>query len=62
MGEVRETSAVEADGAAADDLVAVSMVECCLGTKPIHAARLRPDENVFQISDLGYQQRTRRDF
>src|SRR5712664_1749160 len=23
-------------------------VECCLGTKPIHAARLRPDENVFQ--------------
>src|SRR5262249_3360722 len=23
-------------------------VECCLGTNPIHAARLRPDENVFQ--------------
>src|SRR5207247_6119351 len=23
-------------------------VECCLGTKPIHAARLRPDENTFQ--------------
>jgi hypothetical protein len=23
-------------------------VECCLGTKPIHAARLRPEENVFQ--------------
>src|SRR5262249_34072518 len=23
-------------------------VECRLGTKPIHAARLRPDENVFQ--------------
>ena len=23
-------------------------VECCLGTKPIQAARLRPDENVFQ--------------
>src|SRR5262245_45151431 len=23
-------------------------VECCLGTKPIHAARLRPDENIFQ--------------
>src|SRR5262250_2869071 len=23
-------------------------VECCLGTKPIHAARLRPDVNVFQ--------------
>ena len=23
-------------------------VECCLGTKPIHAARLRPDANVFQ--------------
>src|SRR3989454_8771512 len=23
-------------------------VECCLGTKPIHAARLRPDVNSFQ--------------
>jgi hypothetical protein len=23
-------------------------VECCLGTKPIHAARLRPDANAFQ--------------
>src|SRR5262245_44755549 len=23
-------------------------VECCRGTKPIHAARLRPDENTFQ--------------
>jgi hypothetical protein len=23
-------------------------VECCLGAKPIHAARPRPDENVFQ--------------
>jgi len=23
-------------------------VECCLGTKPIHAARLRPDANTFQ--------------
>jgi hypothetical protein len=23
-------------------------VECCLGTKPIHAATLRPDENTFQ--------------
>src|SRR5262249_6979745 len=30
-------------------------VECCLGTKPIHAARLRPDENVFQISYLGHE-------
>ena len=23
-------------------------VECCLGTSPIQAARLRPDENAFQ--------------
>jgi len=23
-------------------------VECCLGTRPIQAARLRPDENAFQ--------------
>jgi hypothetical protein len=23
-------------------------VECCLGTNPIHAARLRPDENILQ--------------
>ena len=23
-------------------------VECCLGTSPIQAARLRPDENSFQ--------------
>src|SRR5215467_1698819 len=23
-------------------------LECCLGTKPIHAARLRPDVNSFQ--------------
>jgi transposase len=26
----------------------LSPVECCLGAKPIHAARLRTDENVFQ--------------
>ena len=23
-------------------------VDCCLGTSPIHAARLRPDPNAFQ--------------
>ncbi len=30
-------------------------VECCLGTKPIHAARLRPDGERLPISHLGHQ-------
>ena len=30
-------------------------VECCLGTKPIHAARLRPRRELFPISHLSRQ-------
>ncbi len=32
-------------------------VECCLGTSPIQAARLRPDENAFPVANFGNQGR-----